>query len=62
MTVDLLTVAEKLANYARQQHANNIAIIAIYGSYALDGATSESDLDMYAITDTEDKNQQNGPK
>ena len=42
-----------IADHAVQKNRENIAIVAIYGSYALGTESSLSDVDMYMIVDKE---------
>ena len=42
-----------LADHVVQNNRENVAIVAIYGSYALGTQSSLSDVDMYMIVDEE---------
>jgi len=49
--MNFLELADKLKDKVLHDSKNNIAIIAIYGSYAWAKPTNRSDLDMFAIID-----------
>lgn len=46
---DVFAVAETLVQHVKKNYANDIAIIAYYGSYAQGTATKRSDLDFFFI-------------
>jgi hypothetical protein len=49
--IDVLQVANALVSHVQKAYAQNVAIVAYYGSYAMDTASAGSDLDMYYIPD-----------
>jgi len=48
---DVFEIADILVSHAVRAHGDDIAIIAYYGSYARDVASSTSDLDLFYIPD-----------
>lgn len=50
----MMDIAELLTEHTAEHHGNKVAVIVVYGSYAVGGATEHSDLDMYAIVDDTD--------
>lgn len=47
--IDVFHVAEQFVDYVKRTHADEVAVIAYYGSYATGTASATSDLDMYYI-------------
>jgi hypothetical protein len=50
--MNVFDIADVLVNHVKAKYADDIAIVAYYGSYALGTANARSDLDFFFIPDT----------